>query len=1143
MPAAKLPFPLQTSPPVLLGRRTLTKNEHKRGLLHAHILLILRQDHKPRNATVVDRAVAAEIPDKDDPVQRRLYQVVTTSLMYGPCGPFDPTMPCCDDAGRCTKGFPFTFEEHTEVPDEKYPVYRRRDNGRFVTKRGCQLDNRWVIPYNPYLTSKYGAHINVQVCTSIRAVKYLYKYIHKGYDRAAMDVVYRDEVQEFIDARYVGPSESCWRIFGYPMHGRSHAVERLPVHLPGQHSVLFEEGAEAAAVQQHGRTKLTAYFELVRQGWRAEAKQSPDGEPLFYPDVPRWYSWDAKPARWKPRHRTHYQWDQVIGRMYAVPPQDTDRHFLRSLLMHTGNALDFEGGGGLKPPEALSWRHAAELKGLVENDQEFHDTLEEAALTQMPHLLRRLLVQILVLCEPAEPLSLWEAFQDYLAADFKHRGLPDEQARDSALHDVDLLLHDHGKTTVDVGLPRPVDYDHSEFTNRALRHALDFDTHAAAADRDARVEMLTTEQRTVYDAVIDALQSEDTDHGHAFYVDGPGGSGKTFLYETLIHAVHAQGDIALACAISGIAATLLPGGTTAHSLFGLPLEMPEHGATSSIKAQESRAEVLRRAQLIVWDEASMIPKPALDCVDRLLRDITGCDVPFGAKVILLGGDFRQILPVLPRGSEADVVANTILQHPTMRDGTFRRFTLTRNMRLVAEGRGTESHRDWLLELGEGRTLHAPELHPLATPLPPHLCLPEGSSGAALLDCAYPDVQTRTQECLSAGSEARAADTWLGERAILAPRNSEADALNEAMVARLDAATDFVSLSRDTVVDPENEDSVSYPEEFLHTLQPNGVPPHALHLRRGVVVIVLRNLDKERGICNGVRCVVLSTSARMLDVRVISGPARGQRLFLPRIPFRSSPGELPFILRRRQFPVKVAYAISIHKAQGQSLKHCGVYLDQPVFTHGQLYVSASRATSASGLRFCLGSAAGHGYREDDGPAYGVPHTHNIVYAAVLGMAAATGVGDSLGHGVATPQAAPAADCSSAADHTATTDLAEPTAASAPAVGEGPGAADYVDLTPKEEAVLYQRLLHGTDEQEELIAADAAQGIDADAMSRTCVDDIAADTARARALGVLPSVWHEVAQRPAADRQMYLQAEEELTRSTPGAASSSAARFQP
>jgi hypothetical protein len=75
--------------------------------------------------------------------------------------------------------------------------------------------------------------------------------------------------------------------------------------------------------------------------------------------------------------------------------------------------------------------------------------------------------------------------------------------------------------------------------------------------------------------------------------------------------------------------------------------------------------VLRRAKLIVWDEASMVPLPALDCVERLLRDVSGNDMPFGGKVLVLGGDFRQILPVVPRGCEADVVANTILQHRTM----------------------------------------------------------------------------------------------------------------------------------------------------------------------------------------------------------------------------------------------------------------------------------------------------------------------------------------------------------------------------------------------------------------------------------------------------------------------------------------------
>ena len=162
--------------------------------------------------------------------------------------------------------------------------------------------------------------------------------------------------------------------------------------------------------------------------------------------------------------------------------------------------------------------------------------------------------------------------------------------------------------------------------------------------------------------------------GNGFYVDGPGGSGKTFLYEALIHTVRGQGRISLACAISGIAAQLLPGGTTAHSLFGLPIDMPKHDAMSSIRAQEPRAEVLRRAVLILWDEVSMVPLAALDCVDRLLRDLTGDSRPFGGKVLVLGGDFRQLLPVVPGANEPELVANTILHHYSMRPEYMARFS-------------------------------------------------------------------------------------------------------------------------------------------------------------------------------------------------------------------------------------------------------------------------------------------------------------------------------------------------------------------------------------------------------------------------------------------------------------------------------------
>ena len=173
----------------------------KRGLPHAHILLVMRSEDKPRTPADVDRLVAAGLPDDSDPQQADLFEIVSSLLMHGPCGALAPNKPCMNEQGVCSKGFPKEFAEETSLPQDQYPVYRRRDNGRSVEKNGMVLDNRWVVPYNAYLLKKYKAHINVHVCTSIRAVKYLYKYIHKGHDRAALEIVVHDEVQEFLDAR------------------------------------------------------------------------------------------------------------------------------------------------------------------------------------------------------------------------------------------------------------------------------------------------------------------------------------------------------------------------------------------------------------------------------------------------------------------------------------------------------------------------------------------------------------------------------------------------------------------------------------------------------------------------------------------------------------------------------------------------------------------------------------------------------------------------------------------------------------------------------------------------------------------------------------------------------------------------------
>ncbi len=541
----------------------------------------------------------------------------------------------------------------------------------------------------------------------------------------------------------------------------------------------------------------------------------------------------------------------------------------------------------------------------------------------------------------------------------------------------------------------------------------------------------------------------------------------------------------------------------------------------------------------------MIPLAALDCLDRLLRDLCRDDKPFGGKILLLGGDFRQILPVLPHAEPAEVVANTILHHYTMRDGTFQKFSLTENMRLSRDARDSATHRDWLLRLGEGSLDGLPDLQAPSISLPSQLCMPDGQPLEALIDWTYPDVRGNA-DATASGVDVETADAWFRERAILTPRNDEARQANDLILERLDPATETLSLGHDSIKDPEGEDAASFPEEFLHTLQPGGFPPHALRLRRGAVVMILRNLDKTRGLCNGVRAVVLRASARILDVRVLSGPAAGDRVFLPRIPFLSNAGEFPFVLRRRQFPVALAWAMTMHKAQGQSLARCGVLLERPVFTHGQLYVSASRATSAGGLRFWLGESEGHGHRDEDGNPYDEPRTHNVVFKSVLQLSSASGSNDTRNITAQAARPLRATDVPS--------ELApRARSASTDSASTEESSNEYRDLSSTAQTSLHNRLLGKG--SADFAAAELGATGDPDMQpparpldfDDSCGDDGADDTDqallraqedRARSLGVLPSVWWEVAQRPAADRALFLEIEA-APASSGGAASSSSA----
>jgi len=169
----------------------------------------------------------------------------------------------------------------------------------------------------------------------------------------------------------------------------------------------------------------------------------------------------------------------------------------------------------------------------------------------------------------------------------------------------------------------------------------------------------------------------------------------------------------------------------------------------------------------------------------------------------------------------------------------------------------------------------------------------------------------------------------------------------------------------------------YRTEFLNSLSMSGVPPHTLTLQEGCPVILLRNMSG--GLANGIRLIVVKLMQHIIDAEIATGPDKGRRVFIPRLnitPFDTE--RMPFTLRRRQFPLRPAFAMTINKAQGQTLQTVGVYLPKLVFCHGQLYVAFSRCSSQRGVRVLV---QGGSRATLNGAAAGV-YTSNVVYREVL-----------------------------------------------------------------------------------------------------------------------------------------------------------------
>ena len=276
----------------LLGRVSVVEFQ-KRGAPHTHTIIWIK-DFNPTPANI-DRVVSAEIPEKGEEgsQQRLLYDLVMEKMIHGPCA---PNFSCHRD-GCCQKGFPFEFRSSTSIGEAYYPEYRRRspeDGGNTGTKRDTEINNKWVIPYNPYLLMKYRSHINIQYVVSIASIKYLFKYNFKGGDMMTVGgtTTTDNEVDMFLTKRYISSCSAAWRMFKFDLVQTKPPVKQLDIHLENNQFTVYEnkEGGPEEALKNRKDTMLTAYF-LANNMY-------PEAREVLYESFPNKFVWKQDKKVW-----------------------------------------------------------------------------------------------------------------------------------------------------------------------------------------------------------------------------------------------------------------------------------------------------------------------------------------------------------------------------------------------------------------------------------------------------------------------------------------------------------------------------------------------------------------------------------------------------------------------------------------------------------------------------------------------------------------------------------------------------------------------------------------------------------------------------------------------------------------------------
>ncbi|XP_019235621.1 PREDICTED: uncharacterized protein LOC109215948 [Nicotiana attenuata] len=407
---------------------------------------------------------------------------------------------------------------------------------------------------------------------------------------------------------------------------------------------------------------------------------------LLYREFSEYFVWSTTDKTWTRRQR-----GSAIGRVVTCHPTEGKRYYLRLLLMNVRGPKSYEDLRTVNGVECKTFREAAEKKGLLVCDNNLVECMSEAVSYQMPFSLRQLFAMILIYCNPTNPRELWEKFENPMSEDSKkNSNIDTREIRYKVLNHINNILHSMGRDINEFELISEIIK-----ASAAAKEAKDvhFERNIIVSEEDLMLEnKLNIDQRRAYDMILDRIFSN---RPGAFFIDGPGGTGKSFLYRALLATVRHKGFIALAIASSGVAASLLPGGRTAHSRFKIPIDVNEN-FSCNISKQSSLASLIRDAKLIVWDEISMAKKETIEAFDLLLRDLMETNIIFGGKVVVFSGDFRQTLPVVRSEKKEDFIRESLLCSEIWNQ--LEKLQLSENMRAKTDPAFCE----YLMRIGDGK---------------------------------------------------------------------------------------------------------------------------------------------------------------------------------------------------------------------------------------------------------------------------------------------------------------------------------------------------------------------------------------------------------------------------------------------------------